>query len=115
MGLTRRRGALQEALACLTNALIQLPSCAQGSARDRREIAIRLVGPPSARTAKRLVSSIEKAILNVPEARIDYIEAIDAETLEAPGKHTRHLLIALAVFFGTTRLIDNLEIDFRSA
>jgi class 3 adenylate cyclase/tetratricopeptide (TPR) repeat protein len=38
----RRRGALQEALACLTNALNQLTSCAAGSARDRREIAIRL-------------------------------------------------------------------------
>jgi class 3 adenylate cyclase/tetratricopeptide (TPR) repeat protein len=38
----RRRGALQEALACLTSALNQLPHCAAGSARDRREIAIRL-------------------------------------------------------------------------
>jgi tetratricopeptide (TPR) repeat protein len=38
----RRRGALQEALACLTNALDQLSRCAAGSARDRREIAIRL-------------------------------------------------------------------------
>jgi class 3 adenylate cyclase/tetratricopeptide (TPR) repeat protein len=38
----RRRGALQEALACLTNALSQLTSCAADSARDRREIAIRL-------------------------------------------------------------------------
>ena len=38
----RRRGALQEALACLTKALDQLTGCAMGSARDRREIAIRL-------------------------------------------------------------------------
>ena len=38
----RRRGAVQEALACLTNALGQLSSCAVGPARDRREIAIRL-------------------------------------------------------------------------
>lgn len=38
----RRRGALDEALACLTNALHQLTNCAAGSARDRREIAIRL-------------------------------------------------------------------------
>ncbi|HWT47676.1 MAG TPA: adenylyl cyclase, partial [Mycobacterium sp.] len=38
----RRRGAVQEALACLTNALGQLTSCAAGSARDRSEIAIRL-------------------------------------------------------------------------
>jgi class 3 adenylate cyclase len=38
----RRRGAIEEAMACLTNALSQLTSCAAGSARDRREIAIRL-------------------------------------------------------------------------
>jgi tetratricopeptide (TPR) repeat protein len=38
----RGRGALQEALACLTNALNQLASCAAGPERDRREIAIRL-------------------------------------------------------------------------
>jgi class 3 adenylate cyclase/tetratricopeptide (TPR) repeat protein len=38
----RRRGAAQEALACLTNALDQLTRCAAGPARDRREIAIRL-------------------------------------------------------------------------
>jgi class 3 adenylate cyclase/tetratricopeptide (TPR) repeat protein len=38
----RRRGAIQEAVACLTKALDQLARCAAGSARDRREIAIRL-------------------------------------------------------------------------
>jgi class 3 adenylate cyclase/tetratricopeptide (TPR) repeat protein len=38
----RRRGALQEALAYLTNALSQLTRCAAGSTRDRREIVIRL-------------------------------------------------------------------------
>ena len=38
----RRRGAVHEALACLTNALTQLTNCAAGPARDRGEIAIRL-------------------------------------------------------------------------
>ena len=38
----RRRGALEEALAYLTTSLSQLNSCAEGSARDRSEIAIRL-------------------------------------------------------------------------
>ena len=38
----RRRGALHEALACLTTALSQLTRCTAGSARDCREIAIRL-------------------------------------------------------------------------
>ena len=38
----RRRGAVQEALVCLTNALGQLVRCNAGSVRDRSEIAIRL-------------------------------------------------------------------------
>ncbi len=38
----RRRGAAQEALACLTSALDQLAGCHAGAARDRSEIAIRL-------------------------------------------------------------------------
>ncbi len=38
----RRRGAIHEALACLTKALAQLAECAAGPARDRREIAMRL-------------------------------------------------------------------------
>lgn len=38
----RRRGALDEAMARLTDALGQLRNCASGSARDRLEIAIRL-------------------------------------------------------------------------
>lgn len=43
-------------------------------------------------------------------AKIDYVEAVDAETLGSPSQQTRRLLIAVAVFFGKTRLIDNLEI-----
>jgi class 3 adenylate cyclase/tetratricopeptide (TPR) repeat protein len=38
----RRRGAVQEALVCLTDALDQLTSCAAGPARDRKEIALRM-------------------------------------------------------------------------
>lgn len=38
----RRRGAVQEALVCLTDALDQLAKCAPRPERDRREIAIRL-------------------------------------------------------------------------
>ncbi|MBS1370377.1 MAG: pantoate--beta-alanine ligase [Lentisphaeria bacterium] len=39
--------------------------------------------------------------------RIDYIEALDASTLEPPAAKTADLLVALAVYFGKTRLIDN--------
>ena len=39
--------------------------------------------------------------------RIDYVEALDASTLETPNAKTADLLVALAVYFGNTRLIDN--------
>lgn len=39
--------------------------------------------------------------------RIDYVEALDASTLEDPTAKTVDLLVALAVYFGGTRLIDN--------
>ena len=41
---------------------------------------------------------------------IDYIECLDSSTLEEPTDKTTELLIALAVKFGTTRLIDNILI-----
>ncbi|MBV9128700.1 MAG: pantoate--beta-alanine ligase, partial [Verrucomicrobia bacterium] len=44
-------------------------------------------------------------------ARVDYAEVVDAETLQplerVGGADGRTALLALAVFFGSTRLIDN--------
>jgi len=40
--------------------------------------------------------------------RIDYIEMVDKNTLEPAKKLKKRTLIALAVFFGRTRLIDNI-------
>ena len=53
---------------------------------------------------KSIVSQISKASLAV----IDYIEIVDAETLQPVLKVGRNSLIAVAVAFGKTRLIDNL-------
>jgi len=39
--------------------------------------------------------------------KIDYVEALDCSTLEPPTEKTAGLLVALAVYFGKTRLIDN--------
>lgn len=44
-------------------------------------------------------------------ARIDYVEVVDAESLQPVTKTTRQRLIAVAAFFGTTRLIDNILLD----
>ncbi|MDD3119478.1 MAG: pantoate--beta-alanine ligase [Victivallales bacterium] len=43
--------------------------------------------------------------------RIDYVEVLDAATLESPEVKTTRLIIAVAVYYGATRLIDNVLID----
>lgn len=48
-----------------------------------------------------------KAVVTAAGGRVDYITALDSETMEAPTENTKEILLAAAVFFGTTRLIDN--------
>ena len=50
---------------------------------------------------------IEQEINKQPLARIDYIEIADSESLRPVKKADESLLIAIAVFIGKTRLIDN--------
>jgi pantoate--beta-alanine ligase len=45
-----------------------------------------------------------------PRARVDYVEIVDLRTLEPLEQVQDNTLIALAVFIGRTRLIDNLRI-----
>ena len=42
---------------------------------------------------------------------MDYFESVDAETLEPVTKVERPVLFAAAVFYGTTRLIDNVVVN----
>lgn len=56
-----------------------------------------------------LLSQVEKRIAAQPLARIDYVAGVHPDTLEPIDTVADEgLLIALAVFFGKTRLIDNL-------
>lgn len=45
--------------------------------------------------------------------RVDYVEALDTASLSAPTAETREILLAMAVYFGTTRLIDNILIEVK--
>jgi pantoate--beta-alanine ligase len=54
------------------------------------------------------ISARAQAILaGEPLARVEYLELVDAETLEPIDHLDRPALLALAVFIGRTRLIDN--------
>jgi pantoate--beta-alanine ligase len=61
-------------------------------------------------SAKRLKADLEQFITAAPLARLDYVEFFDPETLESVAQVKRGTQMALAVFFGKTRLIDNAEL-----
>ena len=63
----------------------------------------------SGKSANQVRSLITKIITSAPLAKIDYVSVVDRGTLEEVKsfKPGQKILIALAVYFGTTRLIDN--------
>jgi pantoate--beta-alanine ligase len=60
-------------------------------------------------SAARLQRLIEKTIATAPLAQIDYISIVDGSSLEPVRTVHKGCVAALAVFFGRTRLIDNLR------
>jgi len=63
------------------------------------------------RDARRIIESIERTIRAAPHAQLDYVEVVDAWTLEQLRELKGECLIALAVRIGTTRLIDNTKVN----
>lgn len=63
------------------------------------------------RNTDRVKKLLEETINDSSEAKIDYAEIYDAETLADVQEIKGRVLIALAVKFGTTRLIDNLIVE----
>jgi len=59
------------------------------------------------RSAARLKTLVRRIIQSAPEARIDYIEIVDTDRLQPVRTLEGRCLLAVAVFFGKARLIDN--------
>jgi len=62
------------------------------------------------RDVARLVAGVRSVLEAEPLARIDYVEAVDPETLEPVAEIRGEVLVVLAVFIGPTRLIDNVRL-----
>jgi len=60
------------------------------------------------KSAKEIVDLARKEIEKAPLARIDYVDLVDVENLQPIEVVRPNSLLALAVFFGKTRLIDNI-------
>ena len=59
------------------------------------------------RKTSTIKETIENEIKKSPLSKIDYIEVVDSVTLEPVENIERDVLVAIAVFIGKTRLIDN--------
>ena len=62
------------------------------------------------RSAALILETAKSTIATAPLARIDYLELVNAETLQPVVEADPDSLIAVAAFFGQTRLIDNLRL-----
>jgi pantoate--beta-alanine ligase len=61
-------------------------------------------------SVNKLIDSAKSIISSAKDARIDYVSIVDADNLQPLETVRSNAIIALAVFIGKTRLIDNLRI-----
>jgi pantoate--beta-alanine ligase len=62
------------------------------------------------KSTKEIVDLARRVISKAPLARIDYVDLVDAESLQRIDSARPNSVLALAVFFGKTRLIDNIRL-----
>ncbi len=60
------------------------------------------------RDADRVARAVREVLEQEPLARIDYVSVVDAGSLQPVSAVERDVLVALAVYIGNTRLIDNI-------
>ena len=72
--------------------------------------ALRAAANSGKKSASELVAIARKVINEAPLASIDYVEFVDAQTLQPVDMAGPNNVLLLAVFFGKTRLIDNIRL-----
>jgi pantoate--beta-alanine ligase len=83
---------------------------AQAPVLNRALTAARVAIENGERDAERLKTDMCAALADADLAKIDYVEIVDADSLEPVTTVDGPCLIALAVFFGDVRLIDNITV-----
>jgi pantoate--beta-alanine ligase len=73
--------------------------------------ALRAAGNAASGSVEEIVAIARRVINEAPLARIDYVKIVDAETLQPVEMAEENKVLLLAVFFGRTRLIDNIRLD----
>jgi pantoate--beta-alanine ligase len=65
------------------------------------------------REAASIIATMKQLIGQEPLARLDYVEIVDLEKLNPVETIDRDVLVALAVYIGRTRLIDNTILEIK--
>jgi pantoate--beta-alanine ligase len=80
----------------------------QGLVLHRALMRVQRLADQGERDAAKLADAGRQVIAEERGARLDYFAIVDAETLDPVADVARGALVAVAAYFGTTRLIDNL-------
>ena len=59
------------------------------------------------RVAAKLISAAKEVFAREPQVVLDYFEIVDPDTLDPVERISQKTLVAVAAYFGSTRLIDN--------
>ncbi len=84
----------------------------RGQAPGLREslLAARQLVVRGERRSRMLLDEVRRRLGGFPLVELQYVEAVDPDTLESRDEAVPGTVVALAAFCGTTRLIDNLEL-----
>ncbi len=63
------------------------------------------------RDAKKIIAEVRRVISTASESKVDYIEIVSVTDLQPVEQTEGQILIALAVYFGKARLIDNMVLE----
>jgi pantoate--beta-alanine ligase len=77
--------------------------------------ALRAATNAARKSAEEITATARKVINEAPLARTDYVELVDAKTLQPVEMAGSNTVLLLAVFFGKTRLIDNIRLGSSDA
>ena len=88
---------------------LQAPVLYKALCEARRQVNAKV------RSSSKIVKIIQKYIRQHSSGKIQYVACVDAETLDTLIELKGKVLIALAVFFNRTRLIDNVIIPIKES
>ncbi len=74
----------------------------------RALMRVQMTADQGERNVAKLIEGGKQVIAEEPAARLDYLAVVDPNTLDPVADVSRGALVAVAAYFGTTRLIDNI-------